>query len=146
APRPRAPRPPLGGGGGGGGMQQGSRVQAHPLPTPPPQAGGSAPSVWQGSTERAARAHRDRGDVGWAKAPTGWREAPPRRRAHAHEKTIMLLRVACPRRSAIIRVGNGGAAVAHPTRAQHHRIHASSPLRPVGGVAGAGGGGAHVHV
>src|SRR5215470_12671421 len=30
---------PLAGEGQGGGMQKGSRVQAHPLPNPPPQAG-----------------------------------------------------------------------------------------------------------
>jgi len=61
---PSAPAspPPLAGEGQGGGMQQGSRVQAHPLPTPPPQAGEGAhracgkgaPSVRREHTEIAA--------------------------------------------------------------------------------------------
>src|SRR5262245_65445344 len=48
--------------------------------------------------------------------------------------------VPSPRRTARIRVGNGEAAVAHPTKSP------PSPVRPVGGVARAGGGGAHVHL
>src|SRR5262249_33631868 len=84
--------------------------------------------------------------VGRAKAPTGGREAPPRRRAHAREKTIMSLRVACPRRSA--KHAWATAKPPLPTLLVRNIIasNAPSPFRPVGGVAGAGGGGAHVHV
>ena len=47
ASKPAAPAspPPLAGEGQGGGMQKGSRVQARPLPTPPPQAGEGAHRV-----------------------------------------------------------------------------------------------------
>src|SRR5262249_15544584 len=58
------------------------------------------------------------------------------------QKTVMSP-VPSPRRTARIRVGNGEAAVAHPTKSHPH---APSPVRPVGGVARAGGGGAHVHL
>ena len=45
--------PPLAGEGQGGGMQKGSRVQAHPLPNPPPQGG-------REQTEHVEREHTER--------------------------------------------------------------------------------------
>src|SRR5262245_29442027 len=42
SPSAPASPPPLAGEGQGGGTQKGSRVQAHPLPNPPPHAGEGA--------------------------------------------------------------------------------------------------------
>src|SRR5262249_4184609 len=92
----------------------------HGIPGPlvPAKAGTQIANRERTALDSRFRGNERKSDVGWAKAPTGRRAAPPGRRAHAREKTIMSSRVACPRRSAIVRVGNGEAAVAHPTRAQ----------------------------
>src|SRR5262249_42585816 len=84
-------------------------VHGIPGPLVPAKAGTQIANRERTALDSRLRGNERKSDVGWAKAPTGRRAAPPGRRAHAREKTIMSLRVACPRRSAIVRVGNGEA-------------------------------------